>query len=87
MSGYVGWMKNLKSLAKSFGCVVEDDRENTILYIHAPEGKGWEGGTLSTLCHGYGSHGSYLVKWRKEVIAEATERLIELGRPADDYEN
>jgi hypothetical protein len=78
-------MKKLKSLAESLGCTVEDDRENTTLYIHAPEGKAWEGGTLSTLCHGYGSHGSYLANWRQEAIQEAFQRLTELGEPVDDY--
>lgn len=66
--------------------MVEDDRDNTTLYIHAPEGKGWEGGTLTSLVHPYGSWGNYKPEWRKEAIADATERLAHMGTPQDDAE-
>ena len=77
-------MKRLKSLAASFGCTVEDDRENATLYVHAPDGKGWSDGTLTSFIHAYGSGGSYLPKWRQEAIEEATQRLKEEGAPMDD---
>lgn len=80
-------MKKLKTLAESLGCTVEDDRDNATLYIYAPEGKAWEGGTLSLLCHSYGSMGSYLPAWRQEAIQDAIERLSEMGRPEDDAED
>lgn len=77
-------MKKLKALAEKLGCTVEDDRDNTTLYIHAPDGKGWCGGLLTSLIHGYGSMGSYLPEWRQDAIADATQRLVEEGAPLDD---
>lgn len=74
-------MKQLRSLARQLGCTVEDDRANTTLYVHAPEGFGWEQGELTSLVHAYGSCGSYLPSWRAEALAEAIERLTDYGKP------
>lgn len=79
-------MKKLKALAAKFGCTVEDVREYTTLYVHAPDGKGWDEGQLTALVHGYGSHGSYLPQWRQSAIADALERLGEMGAPDCDTE-
>lgn len=77
-------MSKLQKLAAQLGCTVEDDRENTTLYVHAPDGKGWDKGELTTLVHGYGSHGSYLPQWRQDAITDATQRLAEMGSPESD---
>jgi hypothetical protein len=79
-------MKKLKALAAKFGCTVEDDRDNATLYVHAPDGNGWDEGQLTALLHCYGSRGSYLPKWRQEAIEEALVRLGEMGAPTCDTE-
>lgn len=68
---------HLKKKAESLGYTIEDDKDNATIHIYAPEGLGWEEGNLSTLSEGYGHHGSYLPKWRKEVIESVYDRLDE----------
>lgn len=78
-------LTKLKSLAAKMGCEIEDDKDNTTLYVHALNNKAWEEGALSSLVHPYGSCGSYLPAWRAEAIAEAYHRLIEEGVPSYDF--
>lgn len=68
-------LNNLRAKAEAMGYTVEDDREFTTLYIHAPEGKAWEGGNLTSLVHPYGQHQVYLPDWRNSAINDAFERL------------
>lgn len=77
-------LAQLKKQAASLGCSVEDDKENTTLYIHADEDKAWEDGLLTSLVFPYGSGGSTMAEWRKAAIVEAAERLEEMGRPEFD---
>lgn len=77
-------MKELKRLAEKFGCTVEDDKSDTMIYIHAPEGKAWEEGELTSLVECYGSCGSYLPEWRNNAIKELKERLEIYGKPEFD---
>jgi hypothetical protein len=79
-------LAKLKAQAEQLGCSVEDDRENTTLYVHAPDGKGWDEGQLTSLVHPYGSCGSYLPAWRIESLKDASTRLAEMGRPECDVE-
>lgn len=72
---------DLKSLAKKLGVTVEEDKANTTIHIHAPEGAGWDNGTLTSLVHPYGSYGSSLPEWRAEGIKDAYTRLSEMGAP------
>ena len=75
---------NLKKIAAYFGCTIEDDETNATIYIHAPPGRGWDGGTLTALVHHYGSRGSTKRKWKLDAITDAEERLTEIGAPEDD---
>lgn len=74
-------LTDLKKLAKQMGVTVEDDKTNTNLYVHAPEGSGWDEGTLTSLVHGYGQGSSTKPAWRKAAIKEAYDRLREMGSP------
>lgn len=74
-------LKDLQNLAKQHGVSIEEDKTNTTFYVHAPEGKGWDNGSLTSLVHPYGSHGSSLPEWRAEGIKDAYDRLYEMGAP------
>jgi hypothetical protein len=77
-------IRQLKAMATQMGCRVEDDKDNSTLYIHAEGGKAWDDGCLSSLAHPYGSWGSYKPEWRLAAINEAFTRLSEMGRPNFD---
>jgi len=74
----------LRKVASDLGCTVEDDKENANLYVYAPDGKGWDEGTLTALVHPYGMGGSITREWRLDAITTATHRLKEMGAPIHD---
>lgn len=80
-------MHDLKTLAAGMGCTVTEhvDHSRSIL-IDAPDGFGWDGGTLLQLVEVY--HEPHVDRAdlrtrRAQAIHDAAIRLEQMGAPAD----
>jgi hypothetical protein len=69
-------LANLKRIAAKNHCSIEDDKNDTRIWVNANIGWSFDDGERSANVHAYGSDGHYKSEWRNNAIKEAIDRLI-----------